>query len=103
MDLAGAEGLVEYYRDSGPNPSWQPALFGPFEAFGMAGYLALLVGQQLPYRRTRATTDAERTAWKAQQEKWKSAAQRGMTVAESLAVIRSPKWRWGVPGGQWSR
>ena len=94
VELAGAAPVVEYFRENGPNTFWAPGLFGPFEAFGMAGYLAMLVGQQVPHRRVREAPDQERRVWEQYRQKNRETALKAMTVKDALAAIRSPKWNW---------
>lgn len=61
VDLCGAEPLVEYYREEGPN-EWGLNLtqlgMPPFGFLPDAFYCVLL-GQRVPYRRAVAPTDAE--------------------------------------------
>jgi tryptophan halogenase len=94
-DLAGAERVVAYYRENGPDPFWAGPMFGPYEAFGMAAYLALLVGQRVPYRRSAPPPPtSELKAWDARRRANREQAARALTVREALDVMRSPKWRW---------
>jgi tryptophan halogenase len=93
-DLAGALPIVEHYQANGPDPFWAQALFSPFEAFGIAAYFALLIGQQVPYRKSRDITNAEQNAWNAKRRAFKDQAAKAMTVTEALNLINSPKWKW---------
>jgi tryptophan halogenase len=93
--LYGAAEIVEHYRENGPDPFWGAAMFGPHESFGMGAYLALLVGQRVPYRRAREASEAERWVWAERRREMAERAGRGMTVREVLEVIRDPRWRWG--------
>ena len=94
-DLAGAEPIVEYYRENGPTGMWGPRVLGDGEdQFGMAGYVALLLGQRVPYRRTYEPTAAERDLMRARRERNRQAARRGFTAEQALALIRSPEWDW---------
>jgi len=93
-DLAGARDIVEMYHENGPTPLWAPMLIDSANQFGLPGYFALLVGQKVPYRRTHAPGPDERNTWNAARQKFRDRAARGLTVEESLAAIRSPKWHW---------
>jgi tryptophan halogenase len=94
-ELAGAERIVEHYRENGPTGLCQELLFDPFDQFKMAGYTALLVGMKVPYQRTHEPSKAEWRAWNARRGKFKDAAGKALTVREALEIIRSAKWRWG--------
>jgi hypothetical protein len=52
----------------------------------------------VPFRRTYTPGDAEVKAWEAHRRRMRESASRGLTVRETLEVIRSPKWRWVVNG-----
>lgn len=93
-DLAGAEGIVDYYRENGPAPYWISTLFKEHDQFGYAGYATLLMGQQVPFRKTHVPTDAERQIWERRRQKNKQAALAAMSVRETLDVLHSPKWTW---------
>ena len=93
-DLAGAERIVEYWQENGPASYWARTLFEEHDQFGFAGYATLLMGQQVPFRKTRTPTDAEWKTWERFRQKNKDAALRAMTVKDSLDAIHSPKWTW---------
>lgn len=93
-DLAGAEPIVDYYRENGPSPYWANTLFTGNDQFGFAGYTALLMGQQVPFRKTYIPTESERRFWETRRQKNKEAALRAMSVKETLDVLHSQKWTW---------
>lgn len=92
-DLAGAQPIVDYYRENGPCSYWVSTLFNGGDQFGFAGYVTLLMGQQVPFRKT-PPTEAERKIWQSRRQRNKDAALGAMTVKEALDVIHSPKWTW---------
>jgi hypothetical protein len=94
VDLAGAGAYVDYYRENGPSRLWASTLLDPLDPHQSSGYATLLMGQRVPFRRTRTPTDAEMKAWQAHVRRTRENASRGLTVRETLEVIRSPKWRW---------
>jgi tryptophan halogenase len=97
-DLAGATQIVDYYRDNGPSMLWSDsALLRPHDQFGLRGYYVMLIGQQVPYRRTHVPSEAELAKWNQAREQHRGAALRAMTVNEALSIIRSPQWRWVHP------
>ena len=96
-DLAGARPIVDYFRENGPSPLWQPTLMNAFEPFGVGGYSAILLGQKVPFERVSSPSESERSVWSDRRRRWQEAARRAMTVKEALAVVRSPKWKWVSP------
>ena len=51
IPLAGAEPIVEFYRKTGPARCSTGILLHPTNSFGLEGYLAMLVGQQVPHEK----------------------------------------------------
>lgn len=92
--LHGAAGLVEFYRENGPSTLAKPVLLHPNSPFGMEGYLTLLTGMKVPHARPERTAAAEWMKWKNHTTRNKNNAARAMTVAEALAMIRHPNWKW---------
>jgi tryptophan halogenase len=93
VDLAGAEVVVELYRDSGPT-LWLEEVIDRANQFGIAGYFALLMGQKVPHGRMyQASTDVA-ARWNAERERYRQMASRALTVNEALSIVRSPQWRW---------
>jgi len=96
-DLAGAEAVLEVYRDNGPSFLFSATLLDPADQFGMSGYLALLVGQKVPHRAMHRAHESELKAWEALRQRHRDAALRAMTVKQALDAIRSPMWSWERP------
>jgi len=94
-DLAGAAELVEVYRENGPS-IWLRlhTTIEKASQFGTNGYLAMLIGQQVEYRRRYQPSAHELRIWNAERQKNKNLAMRGLTVRETLEKIRSPNWEW---------
>ena len=86
-DLAGADTIVEYYRQCGPSSLWGPMLVDAVDLFPAPNYLALLIGLNVETRYERNLSRAERETWEAEREKIRSAATQGVTVAEALAML----------------
>jgi tryptophan halogenase len=86
-DICGAKQMVEYYREFGPTGMWGPLLTDPLDGFGTKGYLMILTGQKLPYRRHHAPTEAERAAWDTMRRHHVEATNSAMTVAEALRAL----------------
>ena len=94
-DLAGAAPLCEFYRENGPSALGKSIFVYPHSAFAQEGYMALLVGQRVPYARVHTPNPAEIAAWQTRADTHSRAAQQGFTVADTLRFIRDPRWRWG--------
>jgi tryptophan halogenase len=86
--LHGAEPLVQFYRENGPSIVAGIQLLHPSNSFGMDGYLAMLVGQNVPHDRPYAPTADEARRWRDHSLKWEAEARRGMTVRECLDALR---------------
>ena len=93
-DLAGAERVVEHYRQNGPSGFWEASLLDPADSFRMSGYLSMLVGQRVPFERDHLPADAHLKTWHTRRQRYREAGARGLTVKEALAAIRSPRWNW---------
>lgn len=93
-DLGNAAGVVDYYQENGPTPLARSLLLHGQDPYGFEGYFALLVGQQVPHARPHAATAKEKQAWAAHRNRNISEARGGFTVAEALAAVREPDWKW---------
>jgi tryptophan halogenase len=93
-DLAGAEQVVEHYQENGPSVYWTKHVLPANDPFGWEGYLAMFVGQQVPYEKTYTPSDAERQLWNGVKAELKQRADNAMPQEEALAVIRSEGWSW---------
>jgi tryptophan halogenase len=92
--LAGAEEVVDFYRCNGPSLLAQDILVDKFDQFGLTGYYAMLLGQRVPHEAPHEPTAAERAAWVLRSAKMEQVAAGGVPVAEALAAVRAPDWRW---------
>jgi tryptophan halogenase len=96
-DLAGAEEIVEYYRENGPSVVYRTTLFPPQDQFGMEGYLSLLLGQQVLYRRRHVPSATELANWERIRQAIRDQTSRAFSVREALDFIRGPLWQWPGP------
>jgi tryptophan halogenase len=92
-DLAGAEDYVDFYAENGPSVAWKSTLITGRDVFGFEGWLAMMVGQNVPYRRRFRPDDHERQLWRGITDAHRAQAAAGLTVREALDVVRSPQWR----------
>lgn len=96
-ELAGAQEVVDFYRCNGPSLLAGDILIDKFDQFGLSGYYAMLLGQRVPHYAPHQSTDAEGAAWTERASKMDQAAGGGASVAEALAAVRAPGWKWGSP------
>jgi tryptophan halogenase len=94
VDLAGADEIVEFYQENGPSHHGRVMLLNQLDQFTIDGWLALLVGMQVPYSRRFEPSEAERAEWRRITEHYRKQAQSAMDVKSTLDAVRSPRWRW---------
>jgi tryptophan halogenase len=94
VDLVGAEEYVEFYKENGPSTLWRQMILDGRDPFGFEGYLSMMIGMNIPYRRTYAIPEYERQAWTDLYNRWQVEADRALSVEETLRWIRSPYWQW---------
>lgn len=92
--LHDAEFLVRFYQENGPSVVAGAQLLHPSNSFGMDGYLALLVGQDVPHARPFRAPPAEEKAWADRCMVWAADARRGLGVKECLDAIRGRGVAW---------
>jgi tryptophan halogenase len=94
--LHGAQAIVDFYRENGPSVVAGVALVHPSNSFKMDGFLALLVGQQVPYDKVYEIPPAEREFWKQRRARLAMEARtQGMTSEEAIKALRTPGLKWG--------
>jgi tryptophan 7-halogenase len=96
VDLHNANRAVDYFRENGPSVQWRRILFedsDPSE-FGMEGYLAMLVGQCVPYTCPYKPSEQDQRNWRLVQRWIQARTANAYTVPEALALIRSDNWTW---------
>lgn len=94
--LHNAQFLVDFYKENGPSVVAGAQLLHPSNSFGMDGYLALLVGQNVPHQKPYLPTPAEAQTWRSKTGLWNADAQRGLDVKQCLAAIRGSAPKWGM-------
>jgi tryptophan halogenase len=89
-DVAGAAGVVDYYQQLGPDGFYaQVALNSFHDQFQIGGYVTLMTGMKVPYRRTFTPTQRELQLMQGIRMQMRNAAAGGLTVNQALAAIRS--------------
>lgn len=93
-DIRGAEEIIEYYENCGPSLLWGRRAMGPDDPFTWEGYLVMLVGQKVPFKRKYSFTHKEKSGWHDYNKKLRTAAKEAITMRKGLDMIRSPNWGW---------
>jgi tryptophan halogenase len=94
-DLASAAPVVDYYRENGPDGYWGYVLLDNIaDQFTLGGYLTMLVGMKVPYRKTWTPKPEDLARFEANRQKHRDAARTGFTVRQTLQAMRSPNWVW---------
>ena len=90
----GAQAIVDWYRENGPSVLAGVALVHQSNSFRMDGFIALLVGQDVPYEKRYNPPERERAFWRTYCQALAVEAGKGMTVSEALKAIRGPGLKW---------
>ena len=92
--LHGAEPIVEFYRENGPSVVTEVELLTPGRSmFHLEGFYALLLGQKVPHSRLGTMSPQEKQTLEQHRAACVVTARTGLTVAESLTILRHPGWR----------
>ncbi|MES2570628.1 MAG: tryptophan 7-halogenase [Verrucomicrobiota bacterium] len=94
ISLGGAEALVEFYRENGPSALGRSSHLSWNNPYGIEGYLALLIGQNVPYARRYLPDAEELRVWRRHIADNIVIAKRGFGVKQALEIIRRPGWTW---------
>ena len=94
VDFSGAAPIVNYYQENGPTTLLRTPLLDPGDPFGTEGYLALLLGQKVPFRQSYVPSDEDQERWQAHRMSIRQMADRAVGVAEAMALLKSPHWKW---------
>lgn len=99
--LAGAAPFVALYQEVGPVPLLKYALTkipAADNAFGLEGWLSLLLGQRVPHAAAFTPSDAERARWATRGAQLRARARTGLDARAALARVHHPAWRWARDG-----
>lgn len=94
--LHGAQFLVDFYKENGPSVVAGAQLLHQSNSFGMDGYLALLIGQNVPHGKPHTPLPAETKVWQGKCAAWTAEAKRGFDVKQCLAAVRGGAPKWGM-------
>jgi tryptophan halogenase len=90
----GAE-IVAFYEENGPSALAKTILIDANNhPIGWEGFLALLVGQNVPHARPHTASPAEHAVWRHRVAECRSVAAQGFTPEQLNARIRRTDWCW---------
>lgn len=93
-ELGPVQELIDHYKENGPSTFFRHTLLESNNLFSMEGYLALLVGQEVPHRAHYTPTVEERQLWESVRARNRAVAENAVSVREALDVVMSPDCRW---------
>jgi tryptophan 7-halogenase len=96
VKLHGAQFLVDFYKENGPSVVAGAQLLHSSNSFGMDGYLAMLVGQNVPHAKPYQAPANEARVWQSKCAAWRAEARRGFDVKQCLQVVRNGAPKWGI-------
>jgi tryptophan 7-halogenase len=96
VKLQGAQFLVDFYKENGPSVVAGAQLIHSSNSFGMDGYLAMLVGQNVPHKKPYNAPPNEARVWQTKCAAWRAEARRGFDVKQCLQAVRSAAPKWGI-------
>ena len=98
VKLAESLGFIEFFRENGPSARGAQLLprAQTESAFGIEGYLTMLVGQKVPYEQGYRPSAQERDTWAKIQGEHRAAGAAGVSIRDALAAIRKPEWKWNA-------
>ena len=67
---------------------------GPSKFDGKEGEIQMLLGQRVPHAAPHEPSAPERAAWAERTARMEAVARSGLGVAEALAAVRAPDWKW---------
>ncbi|WP_367870540.1 tryptophan 7-halogenase [Luteolibacter sp. Populi] len=87
--------LHALYEEVGPNPMLLiQALPARPNIYGVEGFLAMLVGMQVPHRSQYQPSPEEFAVFQRHRDKLAGQAKGGVNVRQALDAIRRPSWQW---------
>lgn len=93
-DVSGIADLLEFYEENGPTGFCRYRLPRTETDFGLEGFLVMLVGNKVPYKKRYKPTDAELAIWQRHKQEFAAQAKKGIRSEEALAYVKHPGWQW---------
>lgn len=92
--LGDYQELYEHYTELGPSLLLEHTLRKRPSFFGLEGFLAMLIGMEVPHGNPHEPTEAELAQWQLARKKIGGRASTGVSVKQALNAIRQPAWQW---------
>jgi len=92
-DLGQAQEIVDLYCEVGPHTAMKKAIVSD-TLVQFEGYLALLIGQQVPTKSSSLFDDQDRKDWQSLQQIYQSTAAKAVPLREALQIVQQPNWQW---------
>ena len=92
--LHGAQDIVDFYSENGPSLLAKAVSISENDQFGIEGYLAMLVGMNVPHAMPHDPDPSELQRLAAHQAAFASRADAAISISDALQLIRDPRWRW---------
>lgn len=93
-DLAGAEEILEIWRECGPATLFEASLPAARGVFGYDGFLTLLVGMRTATRHDFSVSPGERAIWDRVLRDRLADAPRALPMQDALDLVSSNSFRW---------
>lgn len=92
-DLGQAEEIVRLYQELGPHTAMKNAIVSD-TLVQFEGYLALLIGQQVPTKSASLFDEYDKKDWADLQDRYQSVGAKSVPLREALGVVAQPSWKW---------
>ncbi|MDU8929957.1 tryptophan halogenase family protein [Alisedimentitalea sp. MJ-SS2] len=92
-ELGQAEEIVRLYHELGPHVAMKHAIVTD-TLVQFEGYLALLMGQQVPTNSHSQFDDQDKKDWQDLQDYYQSTDAMAISLREALGVVAQPGWKW---------
>ena len=95
--LGMAEPLIAFYQENGPSLLSSDLFPTGIPAFGLEGFLTILVGQKVPTQARHDPTPQERELLSKRRAFLSDQANAGVTARVALDLVRNKGWCWNKP------
>ncbi len=93
-DVSGVADFIDFYQENGPTGFCRYRLPRTENDFGLEGFLVMMVGNQVPYRKRDKTSRADLDRWERHKRGFVEEARKGIRSEEALGYVKHPGWRW---------
>jgi tryptophan halogenase len=93
-DVSSIDELLKFYYENGPTGFCRYRLPQTRTDFGLEGWLVMLVGNKVPYKKRFQVSEREQVIWQQKKREFVEVAKGGISSEEALAYVKHPGWRW---------